>query len=1582
MAEDSLLPPIMSPQLVVALACLLLTCHSLRRQVHLTLDGGGQQNPHILIANPGSRCLRAARFGPPPLDLMTQMQPEDQCEVTVLDILPLQGMLSPCHFPCDFGAHQLRYDSGNSTLVLPFTLDVNVVFSKLELVTRNRPLKVFKVQGCSQAIDRRMIDSRSGCKLLLHPHPSGAFPKYGHLVDAAGTPLSRGHLAHCETLVQAGVCYPAHRYTTRARAPRSLAALMMAIVDQSLLTALTPDALAAEDSESVPTGHQGQEGYVMNTDDPLGLPVSFAQKELWELKIAFRPPTGSSGGDRIFQLELQLVDGDGDISDPFALCYNKGLLVFEDQARPLSNGQSLQVSDKDNSEEIRIATVRGLQHGQLVVLGAPARCKYFTPVDLSAGRVYQHDDSDSYSDNVIFRVEDGHHRVDFLFPITIVPVSTTNTGLSVTQGQVSRNLAPDSYSSSQHSSNMLLRQVEPHLSLLQSDWHYVEMEGLYEKVVTEWLQEDITEGRLLFSHPGPHIPQSTVFHMAFHVQDGHDPPNLSSQHFLSISIHPVDELSPQLYPGTALEMTNLWYTLLTPPTDTESNHQVQTGEIVLSDSPNRPIIHLTQAQVIHQKIAYQPPQKILGIVLQVVQFTYQVGDAAGNGLPDTFTLLLQPLNNQPPKVINRGFAVFRKDSFILTNSELDVTDPDTNIDQIFFTLVWVPQHAHLRCFKNTCRDQTTSDIFYLEVTDGVHHIPISILITVMAGGSPVVSMTGFPILAISITVLENATTGITMGVNHGKKSRKDLMLSFIIEDKPKLGSILVNGLLAEQFTLEDLTGGVVTYVHTGGEVGFQSVHDAFSLILSKDSYHWSLGDNILEKVLVQATVLPVDNMAPKVLVGEPFIVYEGGKSLLTTQHLNIEDVDTPKDEILCTLTVQPSSGYLENLAPAPGSEVSRACLLLLQCLLFHGCPSQVINYVQSIHMGVEPETDQFSFYCSDGINFSTNVLLPLTILPTNDEQPELFIHEFVVLEGMSQASSIAYEHDDSESTEDSFEIWLSDGKHTTHKKVPIVVILVDDKAPQLTINDGQEVETGHSEIMTNHMLKAVDLDSDNKGGDMRNNLTVEMNFTQDEIDRDLIWNAISISSVATQTACPPEVVSKRVTLTEDGRVTHTTELFNTSDIHSSDEEFHYNITRTPSMDYLESSDQRGEVFGTDGDNKKPTVTIHTLALQRGDSIEVTPFQLTVEDEDTPDDFVMLTITQVLIHGKILYNGSHPVTTFTKKDLTGNLILYCHDGSKTTDDSFSFTVTDGTQTLPWRHTTTSDNIAINRGASALKFLRTGHLHFLITNKYLQADHQDGPHRLLKYKVTRGPEHDYIVIAGSGNRSTHMFPFSSGTSVSLPQWVRDLRALQNGIETKEETAEENKDFRGVGPKRVWFDPGQSIATWKVGLKPDIKYESSETFQILLSEPDMAVLEFPETATVEIVDPGDEDSTSMLHFKKGEMEKTCQVLIINYSLYEEEESFSIALSLPVGGQLGTKFPTARVTILADRDYGTDLSVASSIIVCSRRTEQLPAEAGTEFIGVSQNLHFSPGKFELLLQMPRGAVLGEPDKTIIVYQ
>lgn len=64
--------------------------------------------------------------------------------------------------------------------------------------------------------------------------------------------------------------------------------------------------------------------------------------------------------------------------------------------------------------------------------------------------------------------------------------------------------------------------------------------------------------------------------------------------------------------------------------------------------------------------------------------------------------------------------------------------------------------------------------------------------------------------------------------------------------------------------------------------------------------------------------------------------------------------------------------------------------------------------------------------------------------------------------------------------------------------------------------------------------------------------------------------------------------------------------------------------------------------------------------------------------------------------------------------------------------------------------------------------------------------------------------------------------------------------------------------------------------------------------------------------------EDHTSIVRFDKGERERMCRIVVIDDSLYEEEETFQVLLSMPMGGRLGLEFPGAQVTILPDKDDG----------------------------------------------------------------
>lgn len=58
-------------------------------------------------------------------------------------------------------------------------------------------------------------------------------------------------------------------------------------------------------------------------------------------------------------------------------------------------------------------------------------------------------------------------------------------------------------------------------------------------------------------------------------------------------------------------------------------------------------------------------------------------------------------------------------------------------------------------------------------------------------------------------------------------------------------------------------------------------------------------------------------------------------------------------------------------------------------------------------------------------------------------------------------------------------------------------------------------------------------------------------------------------------------------------------------------------------------------------------------------------------------------------------------------------------------------------------------------------------------------------------------------------------------------------------------------------------------------------------------------------------------MVHFDKDETKKFCKINIIDDSLFEENEKFSVSLSQPIGGHLG-KLNTTAIVIESDSGDG----------------------------------------------------------------
>lgn len=209
--------------------------------------------------------------------------------------------------------------------------------------------------------------------------------------------------------------------------------------------------------------------------------------------------------------------------------------------------------------------------------------KSFTAAALAAGQVvYQHNDSQhSYSDNIVFCMIDGWHQVEFLYPLTIapdddqLPLLNTNPRLVLSEhhtvqislfvlsatdiddGSTKFVLAGDStvllFDSPCFGKLLLCQAQQPSYdskesrSELEHDsssspWHFVADERLYERVVSEWLQQDILDGRLFFRHIRAHSTSPVMGHIVFQLQDDKDPPNLSGEHVLTVQVQPVDSL--------------------------------------------------------------------------------------------------------------------------------------------------------------------------------------------------------------------------------------------------------------------------------------------------------------------------------------------------------------------------------------------------------------------------------------------------------------------------------------------------------------------------------------------------------------------------------------------------------------------------------------------------------------------------------------------------------------------------------------------------------------------------------------------------------------------------------------------------------------------------------------------------------------------------------------------------------------------------------------------------------------------------------------------------------------------------------
>ncbi|XP_052282124.1 FRAS1-related extracellular matrix protein 2-like isoform X2 [Dreissena polymorpha] len=1053
------------------------------------------------------------------------------------------GRLSKTEFPCTFTNSEIkythfgsesftedrlhlliRYDSSSQTTVIPLVLVIKIVQASYEIVKKKQDLTVD--DGSSQplhnAVNFMFNSSLYSCRISILPDAYG-LPLYGNLLSN-GLSLTnidcqdfqKSDIRYKFTSQQNGLNFDyialhvrifnknmstikeeyfqltVNSYLRQANTHphASLNAIfVMEAINKFTMTAITPDIVSGVDDHtppgrlifniSLPLGPG--EGSIVNTDDPETPLQYFYQREVNDLKIAYKPPQSDSNINRMFQLWVTIVDSEGLSSAEIPLMIVvqplnslasilsivKGLNLIEGQSKAISSPDSLEIAPGKVSDNIRIYRWEGLQHGHLTL---PSGKKYFTPRDLEQGNVvYHHDNSDTYSDNIIFKMSDGSLEVTFLMPVIIfpkddmIPTLSINTGVDVIKSGIVALTPLSLVASDRDSSSITFFLVPPFSSLgiifmrqyecpeNSSIWQFEN--GSFERFVSVFTQHDIMQGKIFYKQTGEHANVAFTDEIKFKLKDDAIPPNESPVYELVVRVKPVDDTAPFIYPNTLLQIEvgynrltelrkknlrftddesndrEVKYTVTQIPEDMYTNSLFDSGKIVHCESPWKPVDQFTQGDVNQLKICYQPPSAALSINTRIINFYFNVEDKVGNKLENQkFTIVIKPLSDTVPEVINKGAVIDEKGQVVIEPDALYARDKETEKNNVKFVLQSVPSFGSLY----------------------------------------------------------------------------------------KEGKVLS---VTDSFSITDIDNKHILYKKAAVNKRYNG--DKVALIVS-DGIHRV---PITLKINAGSVNIPTNMQAPRIIHDNPIHVVEGQKVAISQKNVRVLDDDGDLEQIFCVVKTQPLNGFFTKSANnvALGTPIS--------AFAAEDINRGDIWYVQSIHKGVEPVTDKFGLQCSDGKNVGKDTVIDVVIEPTNDEVPKIQVKLFAVSEGMDiridqsvlsvtdadvpvdnltfiiirppnhgrivkqlvtgdkatnhftvadiqEMLAIAYEHDGSETSGDSFECVLTDGVHNVSTEVPILIIPVNDEAPRLAINTGLQIDAlGDKKTITNEMLKAEDIDS-------------------------------------------------------------------------------------------------------------------------------------------------------------------------------------------------------------------------------------------------------------------------------------------------------------------------------------------------------------------------------------------------------------------------------------------------------------------------------------------------------------------------
>ncbi|KAH0618554.1 hypothetical protein JD844_017886 [Phrynosoma platyrhinos] len=366
-------------------------------------------------------------------------------------------------------------------------------------------------------------------------------------------------------------------------------------------------------------------------------------------------------------------------------------------------------------------------------------------------------------------------------------------------------------------------------------------------------------------------------------------------------------------------------------------------------------------------------------------FTVQLTDGK-HTVQGTLYIYIMPVNDEIPHLSrNTGVEVEAGGSKVISSVSLEVEDKDSPRNQLQYVINNKPKWGHLKLkiastwstlhpgmnftqddvdmnclwyFHTSILIPESHDSFRFYVTDGQNTSPprsFYMFIKSMGKGDIV-------LFTKSVTLTEGdrvtLTTDVLMATDGTGKPEK---LLYAISVPPVHGQIeYINypGVPISRYSQLDVVAQKVCYIHDNS-------HEA-----SKDSFSFTISNGHVEKKgLLELNIEHTDRIPPTLLYNKGLHIVEGSKGFLTSDVLQLTDVDSPVKNLTYIITQYPQYGHL----------------YLKEMVIHWGQFTQmdVDNAkVYYKHNGGAGQIDKFSFIATDKVNHGVLVNGQLRYEPT------------------------------------------------------------------------------------------------------------------------------------------------------------------------------------------------------------------------------------------------------------------------------------------------------------------------------------------------------------------------------------------------------------------------------------------------------------------------------------------------------------------------------------------------------------------------------------------------------------------------